>query len=291
MIAVLVRPTALALALILSFQTGTAHAAPSPRDLAYEQGVHADELGDHALAAGEFARAYRLTPPDETGPRLLFLRASVAASLRARADGDPQGHLCRARALLREHLGAAPASDPDPLADERRSLADIERHLGGADCSPPAPDPPPAPAPTFLNKSEPAFKDISQPVPAPTDPSRAPRALRISGAASLGVGAAALVMMGVGIALARAADRAGRSQCWNVATACVADAGSLQDIVADGRRADQLLRSGAVLGGLGILAGAVLLGLGLRPVRPRPGPTATLRFGPGSAALGLQGRF
>src|SRR5690606_13511952 len=119
----------------LSFETGTARAAPSERDLAYERGVQADEAGDHARAAVEFARAYHLTPPGETGPRLLFLRASVDARRRARdRGGDPREHLCPARALLREHLaGAAPAAGPDPLADERASLARIDQELGGID--------------------------------------------------------------------------------------------------------------------------------------------------------------
>ena len=69
------RGLCLALGLLLSFESGHAGAAPpSERDLAYEQGLRAEEAGDDNAAAEHFARAYRLTAPAETGPRLLFLR-------------------------------------------------------------------------------------------------------------------------------------------------------------------------------------------------------------------------
>lgn len=122
--------------LFLSFKTSSTRAAPSPRDLAYEQGVQAEEAGDLEAAAARFAEAYRLTPPAETGPRLLFLRAAVAARLRAheRTPDDPR-HLCEARALLRDVLGdAPPAAGADPLAPERESLARIDAQLAGVDC-------------------------------------------------------------------------------------------------------------------------------------------------------------
>lgn len=299
------RALAAALALILSLETGTAHAAPSERDLAYERGVQAEEAGDHPAAALAFARAYHLTPPGETGPRLLFLRASVGASMRARdGGGDPRQHLCHARALLRQHLADAPPSPgPDPLAEERESLARIERDLGDIDCDAPAPQPvpedsapadpaptdgptpsPPSPVPEDTSFKQPVPEDIS---PRAADPRRP---LRLAGAASLGLGAAALIPMGVGIALARAATRRGRAACWSAPLACDGSDLDIDDLRKEGQRADRLVQIGAPVAAVALLAGAILLGLGLRG-RPRPALTWTPHLGPRHAGVGLQGRF
>lgn len=285
--------------------------APSERDQAYERGVQAEEAGDLSLAARSFERAYRLTAATESGPRLLFLRASVAAHLRAEG-GDPRAHLCAARALLREHLAGSVASvgADDPLADERASLARIELRLGAAgtqDCDAPAPSEAPVSAAPPVTP-EPARPEPARPEPAPPGPSSAPaqvdapvpaartpgrprvtRALRIAGAVSLGVGAASLGVMGAGIVLADRATERGRTACWKGQVTCEAFKGDITDIVADGQRADGMVRVGAVLGGLGLLAGVVLLAVSERAGRARVVGAPALA--PGTAGLALSGRF
>lgn len=281
-------------------------AAPSERDLAYEQAVQADVAGDHALAAAYFERAYRLTAPAESGPRLLFLRAGVAARLRAAETGDPRLHLCPARALLREHLGPLPGS-ADGADAERDSLTRVEAQLqaaGAPDCDarddPPPTAPPTAPPtdPRDAPKPEPRATDPATtpaaPRPAPGPTADAPRrphlALKIAGGVGLGVGVASFVVLGVGVALAdRASDR-GRAACWAAPVACEGNVAPIRDIVADGKQADLMVRLGAALGGLGVAAGVVLLGLGAR--KPRRAPVA-LRptLGPGTAGAALSARF
>ena len=322
----------LALAASLSLGTGTvhavhaAHAAPSERDLAYESGVEAETAGDLGRAAAAFERAYRLTAPAETGPRLLFLRASVGARLRA-AEASPLARLelCRAQALLRDYLGlqvAAPSGSPDPAAEERADLESIDRRLGAgapscesllappvvpvtsvipvmpvtsvipvipvisvipepvvpepAAATPPGPaaTPPPGPAP--------------RPAPASTDRSR--RNQRVSGGVALGVGATGLALLIAGVVLGRKANARGEALCRDAMIGCTAYNVTLRDLEVSGRRGDTLLTVGAVVGGLGVLSGAVLLGLGLR--RRGPGRVSWApRLAPGSAGLALSGRF
>ncbi|MDC0723286.1 hypothetical protein [Nannocystis bainbridge] len=282
-------------------------APPSPRDLAYEQGQAAKEAADDPRAADEFARAYRLTPPGETGPRLMLLRESVDARLRAHERGAPAPEqLCPARALLREHLAGA-----DPLTDERSRLARVEQGLGAVDCDAPdrpvpqdiPTDPPRAPAEgPPPGPVSPAPPDSSSPADAPPSPvpmdmsSRSPastrgRGLRIAGAAALGLGAAALVPMSVGIALARDATRDGRHYCWGREFAC--DGGidpQVDDILKRGYKADTLVKIAAPVAGIALLTGAVLLGVGLA-MRARAPVAVAPRLGPGTLGLGLQGRF
>ncbi|SFE49736.1 hypothetical protein SAMN02745121_04500 [Nannocystis exedens] len=303
--------TSVAVAIDLSL----APPAPSPRDLAYERGQAAKEAGDDARAGDEFARAYRLTAADETGPRLMLLRESVDARLRAHErGGDAREQLCPARALLREHLAGAGA---DPLADERARLARVEQGLAAVDCDAPAGPAPqgpsprqPAPEDTFPSSPRPVPRDTS-PVPPSTSPAiaaprqpdpkdmsgppasatRPGRALRIAGAAVLGVGAAALVPMGVGIALARDATRDGRRVCWGMDIAC--DGGNsleVQEILNRGYDADRIVRIAAPIAGVALLGGFVLLGVGLA-LRARPPVALAPRLGPGTLGVGLQGRF
>ncbi|MBZ5711363.1 hypothetical protein [Nannocystis pusilla] len=308
------RLVAAGLAFILSCETGVVHAAPSPRDLAYEQAVQAEEAGDHARAAAEYARAYQLTPAGESGPRLLFLRQSVAARLRARdGGGEPREHLCQARALLRDHLAGA---GDGTLAGERASLARVEQDLGGIDCDVPAanppvptdsstapPDTPTADPPVPSDTSDPIPRSpapaVQRPVPTdmpqpPTTPDgRSPRlvrGLRIAGLTSLAIGVAALVPMSVGIGLARARTREGRSLCWSMAEACDFSNPKIVDILSDGRDYEQMVKITAPLVGVGFMAGIILLSLAMTG-RARPPVTAAPRLGGGTLGFGLQGRF
>ncbi|WAS90304.1 hypothetical protein [Nannocystis punicea] len=306
-------PPAPTLASHLSFETP----APSARDLAYEQGQAAKEAGDDARAAEEFARAYRLTPAGESGPRLMLLRESVDARLRAHERGaGPRDQLCPARALLREHLAGAGAV---PLADERARLARVEQGLGAVDCDAAdrpvpqdTPQDPPPPAPRDPPRTRPVPQDISTAAAAPvpsaslsgpqqsaqkdmstaTGRASSPgRGLRIAGAATLGLGAAALVPMSVGIAIARDAMRDGRRVCWEMDIAC--DGGTdrkLLAILERGQQADVLVKIAAPIAGVALLTGLVLLSVGLA-ARPRRPLAVVPRFGPGSLGVGLQGRF
>ncbi|MDC0674955.1 hypothetical protein [Nannocystis radixulma] len=276
--------------------------------------MQAEEAGDHARAAAEYARAYQLTPAGESGPRLLFLRQSVAARLRARdGGGKPHEHLCQARALLRDHLAGA---GEGTLADERASLARVEQDLGGIDCDVPAAHPPvPADSstapPGTTTAAPPAPSDSSDPAPqspapaiqrpVPTDmpqPTRTPdgrsprlvRGFRIAGLTSLAIGVAAIVPMSVGIGLARARTREGRSLCWSMEEACDFSNPKVAAILDEGREYERMVRITAPLVGVGFMAAIILLSLAL-PGRARPPVTAAPRLGGGTLGFGLQGRF
>jgi hypothetical protein len=294
-----------------------AGAGPSERDRAYEEGAQAEEAGDFARAAASYERAYRMTTAAESGPRLLFLRAAVAAHLRADDVRDPRAHLCPARALLREHLAASPAATgaTDPLAAERADLARVEQRLaapGAPDCDAPAaaapivPEPTATPAPASTSPPPAAPVAAAPPAaaaPIPAEPAKSSttppgarpatppitRALRILGGVSLGVGVASLGVMGGGIAVAERATDRGRTACWKGQVACPAGQGDIADIVADGERGDQMVRVGAILGGLGVLTGVVLLAVSKRAGRARLVGSPVLA--PGTAGVALSGRF
>ncbi|MBK9757640.1 MAG: hypothetical protein IPO88_29865 [Nannocystis sp.] len=267
----------------------------SERDLAYELGVQAEALGDHARAAAAHERAYRLTTAAEPGPRLLFLRASVAARLRA-DDGSAatRVHLCHAQALLRDYL-ADPALTPELAAEERVSLQRLEQRLAVAGAPTCATllgaTPPPAPAPATPTTTTPttAAETPRPPPPVVATPTPTPRPaitrpLRISGAVGLGLGATGLALLAAGVVVGRRANQRGHEYCSERATACVANDPVLRDIETSGRRGDTLVRVGAVLAGLGLLAGVTLLAISAR----KPGPRrSALR----PAGLGLAGSF
>lgn len=284
----------------------TAPATPAPaseRDLAYELGVQAETAGDQPRAAAAFERAYRLTTPAETGPRLLFLRASVAARLRA-DDGSPttRGQLCHAQALLRDYL-----RDTAAASDEQATLGRVEERLAlasGPDCqtllgtSAAPPEPAPAPAPVPGTKLPPTAAPTSSPASPPrTDPTRpAPRTpgqrgLLASGVIAVGLGAAAFAVMGTGIKLAQQANQRGLAACREPDKACSASVDdNISDLRSDGERGNTLTRVGAVVGGLAVLTGVVLIVVGEQlHRRSRVTPTANLT--PTTVGLGLAARF
>lgn len=297
----------LALAVCLSLAPLPASAAPPPaseRDLAYERAVQAEEASDHAAAAAHYERAFRLTSPAETGPRLLFLRSSVAARQRA-FDGssDARTHLCPARALLREHLdatAAAPAGPGDPTVAERDSLTKIEQQLTSSriDCTaePDAAPEPPNPtsdAPTDPPATEPdrpapesAKPPATKPVgPEPLQPLARPastRNRRFVGAA-FGTGAVGLAAMTVGIVLAVDARKDGFALCRSGPEAC--DYYAVEKIRLRGRAGNGLLATGATLATLGLVTGIVLLAISKRPARSRVAITPNL------TGLTLSARF
>jgi len=310
---------------------GAGPAAPSERDIAYELGVQAEAAGDDSRAAAAFERAYRLTAPAESGPRLLFLRASVAAWLRV-DDRAPlaRNQLCRAQALLRDHLGAAPAVAPDPLADERASLELVEQRLaaiagpgcaalvdgaGGAAASTGAATPDPRPTTATTAGSAPDTASPAAPGASPASARAAPdsgaspasagaapgtrpaprrpaltRALWIAGGLGLGLGAAAFATLAAGVVLARKAEDRGQTACVEQPAACNTNGPEVREIVADGRRADLMVRAGAALGGLGVIAAVVLFAVGER-TRRRARVTLTPRLAPGWTGVGVAGRF
>jgi len=93
-----------------------------------------------------------------------------------------------------------------------------------------------------------------------------------------------------GVVLGRKANARGQALCRDAMIGCTAYNAELRAIEASGRRGDTLLAVGAVVGGLGVVSGAVLLGLGLR--RRGPGRVSwNPQIAPGSAGLALSGRF
>lgn len=291
-----------------SLSPETAPGTPVPaseRDLAYELGVQAETAGDQPRAAAAFERAYRLTAPAETGPRLLFLRASVAARLRA-DDGSPttRAQLCHAQALLRDYLRDAAAASA-----EQATLGSVEERLAlasGPDCSTllgtdttaPKPSPAPTPAPAPASKRPLTTAPTTAPASPPrTDPTRpAPwtpgqRALLASGAVSIGLGAAAFAVMGTGIKLAQQANERGLAACRAPDKACTSSVDdNISDLRSDGQRGNTLTRIGAAVGGVAVLTGVVLIIVGERlHRRTRVAPTANLT--PTTVGLGLAARF
>lgn len=286
-------------AVCLALGTGDARAqaaapTPSERDAAYEEGVVAEERGEHVRAAAAYERAYRLTLAAETGPRLLFLRASVAARLRA-DDGTSatREQLCRAQALLRGYLGEA----GDPATEEHANLGRIDQRIAlapGPDCATllavgapvvvaePVP-PVPVPVATPVRPGTPA--------PAPME-RRTPgqRALLVGGILGLGVGVAGIAVMGSGVTIIRRANQRGREACVLAESGCSAIDPSVTDIVADGQRGERLRNIGAVVGGLGLIVGVALVVAGELQHR-RARVTVTPRLGAGELGVGLAGRF
>lgn len=281
-------------------------APPSERDLAYELGIQAESSGDLPRAAAAFERAYRLTAPAETGPRLLFLRASVAARLRA-DDGSQatRVQLCHARTLLRDYLGNA--AEPSS-SEEQKALARIDARLALAsapDCvallgTPPGPTPKPTPGPTAAPSAQPLPTPAPPPAgsrPPRADPSRpsprtaGQRGLLASGMVSLGLAAGAFATMGVGIRVSLQANERGYAACREPDKACTSSVDdNISDLRSDGQRGNTLTTIGAAVGAVAVLAGVVLIVVGER-LRRRPRVALTPHLAPGSAGLGLSGRF
>lgn len=280
-----------------------ASAPASERDFAYERGVQAEAAGDHAAAAAAYERAYRLTDASESGPRLLFLRTSVAAYLRAE-DGaaTTRLQLCHAQALLRDYL----AGTRDVSADEHTSLGRVDQRLSqlpGPDCAAlleptpvePTTTPPPQPRPG--TQPQPQTRPQPQPAPEPSQPRPAPdrrtprtRALLGVGAVSLGLGVAAFAVMGAGITTSQRAQARGTTRCRELPTACVSNENIVREILADGEYGNRLTRVGAAVGGVAVLAGIALIVVGERLHR-RSRLALAPRLAPGELGLGLAGSF
>lgn len=291
------RPASLDLAQRPAFHLAQEPAPPtaSERDLAYELGVQAEASGDPARAAAAHERAYRLTPAAETGPRLLFLRASVAARLRADDGGEAtRVHLCHAQVLLRDYL-ADPSLTPALRGAEQTTLERVDQRLlarpGAPACDtllglapPPAPTTTPPPAPTAPAPTPTPTTTTTTPEgPAPPPAAPLTRPLQISGGVSLGLGVTGLALLAAGVAVARHANQRGRDHCRAAPTACVANDNVLRDVELAGRRGDTLVRVGAVAASLGIILGVTLLALSTRKPAPRrlqhqPGPGLAVRF-------------
>lgn len=297
------RSSALAALVALSLGTAPPARAQAPageRDLAYERGVQAEAAGDHAAAAAAYERAYRLTAAGETGPRLLFLRAGVAAYLHG-ADGEATTRLqlCHAQSLLREYLAGTDAVS----TEEHASLGRIDQRLSqnpGPDCAallaPPVPaDPPQPPQPRPQSQPQPRSPAAQpQPAPAPASPAdrepRQRRALLAAGITSVALGVAGFAVMGRGVAVSREALALGDSKCLANDFACSTLDYAITELREDGDRGNRLTRVGAVIGGLALLAGIALIVVGERLHRHRRAALAP-RVAPGELGLGLAGRF
>lgn len=261
----------LLLVLALLVRSSPAFAAPSERDLAYERAVMAEEAGDHPLAALHYARAYQLTPAAESGPRLLFLRAALAASLRIAADAPAAVlHLCQGRELLRAHA----RETAELLPEEGASLAELERRIAASD-DPSCASLQPAEPPPAREAPEPAPEPAATPKPAAPAPApasqRSPlaRPLLIGGGVALGLSVGSFAMLGAGVSIAARASERGRQLCWEEPAGCDLISPEVLDIRADGRRGDTLVRAGAALGAITAIAGLALVITGARLTRPR----------------------
>jgi len=97
--------------------------------------------------------------------------------------------------------------------------------------------------------------------------------------------------MGAGVALGRRSSVHGEAACRDQPEACDSNSSKVRDIVAEGRRSEQLVKAGAALGGLAVLAGVTLFAVAARTTRRPARLTLTPRLAPGWLGLGLSGRF
>ncbi|HEY0133670.1 MAG TPA: hypothetical protein VGB85_06305, partial [Nannocystis sp.] len=153
-----------------------------------------------------------------------------------------------------------------------------------------APVPPPGPAtspPSTPATTPPQTTPPARPAPSTDHDGRRER---IAGGVALGLGVTGVALLLTGVGLDRRANARGHALCREAMTGCTAYGSQLRDIEVLGRRGDTLLGVGAVLGGLGLVSGAVLMAIGLRR-RDASRVSWAPRITPSSAGLALSGRF
>lgn len=251
----------------------------------FESANRASAAGDHVAAAEQLAEAFDLLPErNEHGDsRALALLDSVRARRRAFAAlGDPQ-QLCAAKDLIARYLReaaeaygiAAGTMDGPSAAGAERQEIDVALEQVGATCSSTEPSVdagPPPEGPT-----------TGPEVPPPVVPAKRRAPLRIAGVASLGIGGAMLVMMGVGLAVGTRADAAGRALRQAEPTREI-DALLDDAFYRRGLAGNRVAIAGGILGGLAVVVGASLL---IADVRSPTRGVASLRAGPSGWALAL----
>ena len=270
---------------------GRVDAAPRRSDLSPEAAVHNDRAvallnaGDPAAAVPELLAAYAAMPDPL---RWRAGRGKVLGSLRGAlrqlytSTHDPR-HLCTLQRLLREHiegllLALGDTAGPDAVAGSLARLREVDAELVGHDCAAPAkevmPVPPVLPVvPAPVVEVEPPPSPVRAPAATPLRDTGRP--LRIAGGSLLGVGFVGVSGMVLG-AIFYADSRAHLQ-----AITAVVAAEDREPSATERRDAGAFLRQGqqlraltivsGVIGGVAVIAGAVLRARGLRRARATAG--------------------
>jgi len=233
----------------------------------YDRGRAAFETADYEGAIGHWTDAYANVPNTPEAGRIKALLIYNIAAARERVFGvtkDPS-HLRQAKILLEEFEKSIPelysgdAVEPE-TAKVRERIASIQAALD--ETEQPASKP-----------EEPVVRNDPE-----QDTGPGGRGLVIGGAVGLSLGIAGLGLMGAGLGMGAGAN----------------DLSDLDDDDIEGRReqfnrgrtGNTLAIAGGIVGGVGVIAGTILLAMGLKRRRQ-----TALTTGPGMVGLGLRTRF
>lgn len=281
--------TAVAIALATTADAtaaGRAHLEPAsanpeeaaPQDAAvqsakakYNEGRAKFETADYSGAIELWTQAYSSVPDNQSAARIKALLIFNIATAHERVYDVTKdlSQLRRARILLVNFAPSLPQLYADELlqtetARVNERIADIDAQINAAeDLARPPTDSDPQPAPANPSQDE---------------PSAAGRGLVIGGAVALALGAAGLGIMGAGLAIGSGAN--------DLTDLAEDDIDGRGDQFDRGRTGNSLAVAGAVVGGVGVLTGAVLVGIGLTRKRKLAWST-----GPGLVGVGLRGQF
>lgn len=239
----------------------------------YDRGKAEFETADYAAAVDLWTEAYRLVPDLPESSRIKALLIYNIATARERAfevDEDPQ-QLRQAKILLESYEESIPDLYGEGEAAEaerakvRERMASIDAALHAA-----------------TGDDEPTPPPVVEPPPTTADagPAHPGRPLVIAGAVLVGVGVAGLAVMGAGLGIGAGAN--------DISGLDDDDITGRRDQFARGRTGNGMALGGGIAGGVLAVTGAVLLGIGVAKNK-KAAPTAWL--GPGSAGVGVRGRF
>ncbi|MBL4686993.1 MAG: hypothetical protein JKY37_20525 [Nannocystaceae bacterium] len=237
----------------------------------YNEGRAKFETADYSGAIELWTQAYSSVPDNQSAARIKALLIFNIATAHERVYDVTKdlSQLRRARILLVDFAPSLPQLYTDDLlqtetARVNERIADIDTQIKAAeDLARPPGERGPQPAPTDPSQDE---------------PSAAGRGLVIGGAVTLALGAAGLGIMGAGLAIGSGAN--------DLTDPAQDDIDGRGDQFDRGRTGNSLAIAGAVVGGVGVLTGAVLIGLGLTRKRKLAWNT-----GPGLVGVGLRGQF
>jgi len=259
----------------------------------YQRGIAKFETADYRGAIDLWTEAYTIIPASSETMEIKSLLLYNIATARERAyeiDGELSG-LRQALVLLDGYIESVDElySDPDKAGQERAEATarrdTIAAQVEAAEkAAAPQEDPPPTEEPEPAPTETPAPAPAPAPTPTP-DTSTPGRGLVVGGAVLIGVGVAGLGMMTGGFVLG--------SQANDLSTLEPSDLKGRRDQFARGNLGNTLAIAGGAIGGVSLLAGAVLLGVGLGKQRSAKRDSASVSplLGPGLAGLSLRGRF
>jgi hypothetical protein len=231
----------------------------------YQRGVAKFETADYEGAIALWADAYGMVPttPENLEVKVLLLYNLATAQERAYEVSGDLTHLRQALALLDGFAAVVPAlyGESEEGAAELKNVAARRAVIVATLAAAEAKDAPPA------------------------DDSALRRAkkLTIAGAATLGVGGAALGLMTAGLVIgARANDVSGLDPN---------DVEGRRERFERGRMGDKLALIGGIAAALPVALGATLLALGLKKTRQASASAVAPWIGPGWAGISASGRF